>query len=141
MLLFILKLYAGINIFKLLEEKYGQNTIKLARLIEKHRSKLSKLKCDIDYLLQCKRHDLIPTFARPKIAIQISNYLRNKISKQILEAELTNKHRWKKMLPRQINTNQTELKDRTGFIFYIAFGSKIDKSIRRTMDRNRQEKT
>ena len=75
------------------------------------------------------------------MAIQISNYLRNKISKQILEAELTNKHRWKKMLPRQINTNQTELKDRTGFIFYIAFGSKIDKSIRRTMDRNRQEKT
>ena len=89
-LLFILKLYAGINIFKLLEEKYGRNTIKLARLITKHRSKLSKLKCDIDYLLQCKRHDLIPTFARPKIAIQISNYLRNKISKQILEAELTN---------------------------------------------------
>ena len=89
-LLFILKLYAGINIFKLLEEKFGRNTIKLARLTKKHRSKLSKLKCDIDYLLQCKRHDLIPTFARPKIAIQISNYLRNKISKQILEAELTN---------------------------------------------------
>ena len=76
-----------------MEEKYGQNTIKLARLIEKQRSKLSKLKCDIDYLLQCKRHNLIPTFARPKIAIQISNYLRNKVSKQILEAELTNKHR------------------------------------------------
>ena len=126
-LLFILKLYAGINIFKLLEEKYGRNTIKLARLITKHRSKLSKLKCDIDYLLQCKRHDLIPTFARPKIAIQISNYLRNKISKQILEAELTNKHRKKKMLLRQINTNQNELKDRIGFIFYIAFASKINK--------------
>ena len=45
------------------------------------------------------------------------------------------------MLPRQINANQTELKDRTGFIFYIVCGSKIDKSIRRTMDRNRQEKT
>ena len=92
---------------------------------------LSKLKCDIDYLLQCKRHNLIPTFARPKIAIQISNYLRNKISKQILEAELTNKYRKKKMLLRQIITNQNELKDRTGFIFYIAFASKINKSIRK----------
>ena len=72
---------------------------------------------------------IIRTFARSKIAIQISNYLRNTISKQILEAELTNKHRKKKMLLRQINTNQNKLKDRIGFIFYIAFASKIDKSI------------
>ena len=35
------------------------------------------------------------------------------------------------MLLRQINTNQNELKDRIGFIFYIAFASKIDKSIRK----------
>ena len=33
------------------------------------------------------------------------------------------------MLLRQINTNQNELKDRIGFIFYIAFVSKINKSI------------
>ena len=33
------------------------------------------------------------------------------------------------MLLRQINTNQNKLKDRIGFIFYIAFASKIDKSI------------
>ena len=74
---------------------------------------------------------IIRTFARSKIAIQISNYLRNTISKQILEAELTNKHRKKKMLLRQINTNQNELKDRTGFIIYIAFASKFGKSIRK----------
>ena len=65
----------------------------------------------------------MPTFAGPKIATQISNHLRNKISRQILEAELTNKHRKKKMLLRQINTNQNELKGRIGFIFYIAFAS------------------
>ena len=47
-LLFIFKPYAWINT-KLLEVKYGQNTIKLARIIEKQCSKLSKLKCDIDY--------------------------------------------------------------------------------------------
>ena len=40
--------------------------------------------------MQCKCHSLIPIFARPKIAIQITNYLRNRISKQFLEAELTN---------------------------------------------------
>ena len=35
------------------------------------------------------------------------------------------------MLLRQINANQNELKDRIGLIFYIAFTSKINKSIRK----------
>ena len=78
--MFILKLFARTNIFKLTEEKNGHNTITLARMIEKQRSKLSKLKCDINYLLQCKRHNLISTFSIPKIPIQISNHLRNKVS-------------------------------------------------------------
>ena len=99
-LLCALKLYARINNFKCMKEKYGQNAMKLARIIGKQRIKLSRLKCNIDYLLQCKRHNL------RKTAIQISHYLRNKILKQFLEAELTNKHRKKKMLRRQINTNQ-----------------------------------
>ena len=63
---FILKLYAPINIFKLLEEKYGQNAIKLAGIIEKQRCKLSKLKGDIDYLLQCKQQNLIPKICKTK---------------------------------------------------------------------------
>ena len=33
------------------------------------------------------------------------------------------------MLLGQINTNQNKLKDKIGFIFYISFASKIDKSI------------
>ena len=78
--MFILKLFARTNTFKLTEEKNGHNTITLARMIEKQRSKLSKLKCDINYLLQCKRHNLISTFSIPKIPIQTSNYLRNKVS-------------------------------------------------------------
>ena len=35
------------------------------------------------------------------------------------------------MLLGQINTNQNKLKDKIGFIFYISFASKIDKSIRK----------
>ena len=33
------------------------------------------------------------------------------------------------MLLSQINTNKNEMKDKIGFIFYIAFSSKINKSI------------
>ena len=42
-LLFILKLYPRVNIFKFIEEKYGQNAIKLVKITEKQRTKLSKL--------------------------------------------------------------------------------------------------
>ena len=78
--LFILKLFARTNIFKLTEGKNGHNTITLAKMIEKQPSKFWKLKCDINYLLQCKLHNLISTFSLPKIPIQTSNYLRNKVS-------------------------------------------------------------
>ena len=47
------------------------------------------------------------------------------------------------MLLSQINTYKNELKERIEFIFYIAFSSKINKSIHKkkeTMDRNTQEK-
>ena len=40
--LFLYKLYAHINIFKHIKEKYGQSEIKLARIIQKkHRINLS----------------------------------------------------------------------------------------------------
>ena len=62
--LFILKLNARINIFKYIEEKYGQKEIKLARVIQKQRSHITKIQCDIKYLLPCKQNSLIPLFTR-----------------------------------------------------------------------------
>ena len=48
-ILFLIKLYAQNNIFKFIEEKYGQNVIKLARLIENQRTKLSKINHGINF--------------------------------------------------------------------------------------------
>ena len=94
-ILFLVRLFARINIFKLIEEKYGCIGIEAARSIEIYRTKLSKIKCGIDFLLTCKRNNLIPTFTRTKSAIKVSFQLRNKISRQIIDAELKNKH-WKR---------------------------------------------
>ena len=91
-ILFILKLYAQIGIFKYIQEKYEQEMIKLATKIEKQRVKIAKVKCDIRFLLYCKKNNLAPIFTRPKLAIRVSNYLRNKISRQILETEIRNQH-------------------------------------------------
>ena len=54
----LLKLYAHINLFRHIEEKYGQKEIKLARVIHKQRSPITKIERDINYLLFCKRNNL-----------------------------------------------------------------------------------
>ena len=94
-ILFLLKLYACINISIDIEEKYEQKEIKLARVIQKQRSRITKIECDIKYSLFCKRNNLTPLFAKPKFSIRISHYLRNKTGRQILEAEIKNKYRKK----------------------------------------------
>ena len=66
---FILKLYAQISIFKYIQEKYGQEMIKLARKIEKRRVKIAKIKCHIKFILYCKKNNLAPIFTTSKFAI------------------------------------------------------------------------
>ena len=126
-ILFLLKLYARINIFRLIEEKYGQKEIKLVRVIKKQRSRIAKIECDIKYLLLCKRNNLTPFFARPKFSIRISYHLRNKIGRQILEAEIKNKHRKKRTLKRQLKRQENSecLANKIGFICKIALYQKL----------------
>ena len=60
--------------------------------------------------VHCKRNGLIPHFARPKFAVKINKYLRDKIGRQILDAEIRNKHRKKKRLLQQVKNNADSLK-------------------------------
>ena len=88
----ILQLYAQISIFKYIQEKYGQEVIKLARGTEKQRVKIAKVKCDIKVLLYYKKINLAQIFTSPKLAITVKNYLRNKISRQILETGIQHQY-------------------------------------------------
>ena len=124
-ILFSLKLYTRINIFRHIEEKYGQKEIKLPRVIQKQRSGIAKIECDIKYLLFRKLNNLTPLFARPKFLIRISYYLRNKIGCQVLEAEIKNKHRKKRTLKRQLIENSECLANKIGFIYKIVLYQKI----------------
>ena len=62
------------------------------------------------YLLHCKRNGLMPHFARPKFAAKMNKYLRDKIGRQILDAEIRNKHRKEKTLLEQVKNNIDSLK-------------------------------
>ena len=124
-ILFLYKLYDNINIFMHIEEKYGQLEIKLTKIIKKQHTKITKIKCDVNYLLYCKRNGLIPHFARPKSAVKINKYLRDKIGRQILDADIRNKHRKKKRSLQQVKHNTDNLTNKIGFITKLVLYQKI----------------
>ena len=99
--------------------------IKLARKIEKQREKKAKVKCFIRFMLYCKNIKLAPIFTRRKFAIRVSNYLRNKISLQILQTEIQNQHVKKKKLTWHLKKNTNHINNEIGFICKIVLYSRI----------------
>lgn len=61
-------------------------------------------------------------FARPKIVLKLDFCTRNKITRQIIAAEIDNKHRKKKSLLLQLNKN----KNKIGFTGRILLNKKIN---------------
>ena len=124
---FLIKLYALNNIFKQLIGKYGQATVTIARNLERTRIKMAKLKSDLKFLSTCKKHKLIPVFAKPKISIKVNKALRQKIAKTIIEAEIGRKHKRMKYLKKESKENLKKLQEKLGMISLCA----LDKAIRR----------
>ena len=126
---FLIKLYALRNIFEFISEKYGQAATKLARKIEKNRTKLKKIRCDIRFLTTCKRNKLIPTFAKPKIAIKINRSIENKIASTIIETEIRNKQKKQNRLVKELLHDTKELKLLIGYVSYCTINHVINKTI------------
>lgn len=61
-------------------------------------------------------------FARPKIVVKLDFCTRNKITRQIIAAEIDNKHRKKKSLLLQLNKNKKKI----GFTGRILLNKKIN---------------
>ena len=116
---------------KLIEEKYGHVGIKVERSIAIYRTKLRKTKSDIHFLLRCKRKNLIPTLAGTIIAVKLNFQLLNKISQQVIDAELKNKHREKKTILNKIKKRQEKLKSGVGYVTYVVFYHNINKVFRK----------
>ena len=125
----ILQLYAQISIFKYIQEKYGQEVIKLARGTEKQRVKIAKVKCDIKVLLYYKKINLAEIFTSPKLAITVKNYLRNKISRQTLETGIQNQYVKKNKLTRQLKKNTNHFSNKIGFTCKVVLYSRIENTV------------
>ena len=128
---FLIKLLAQTQLFKYITEKYGQHTTKLSRQIEKTRTKLEKIKCDIRFLTTCKRNKLTPVFAKPKISIKMKANIRWKIAETIIDTEIKNQRRKESRLKNEIWQSMEELKSMIGFITFCTFNYMVNKEIRR----------
>ena len=126
---FILKLLSRKNLFNNIKEKHGNETVRLCRQLEKSTIKYGKVKMDLDFLLTCKKENLIPAFAKPKLSIAADRKLRLKIAKLIVKTEIKNKHGIKKELSKKMHEANTNLKSKLSFSTFYALKYKIANEI------------
>ena len=116
-ILFVIKLYARINIFRLIRGKHGQEVLKHIRSLEENKSRMMKIEADISFIKACKAEQLIPTFAKVKLSIKSANRkLHYKMARLVMEAELKDKHNSKKKLKNIIRRLTLDLKRKVNFI-------------------------
>ena len=86
--LFVIKLYARINIFKRLK-KHGENNYKLSKTIENQIFKHWKIQLDISFMKQCKKEHTIPSFVKVNAAIRHdTDKLEKKIAHPVMVKDL-----------------------------------------------------
>ena len=94
LLLFIDKLYSGINIFKFIKKKHGNDIYKVVRTFKNIKTRCEKNLLDIKFLKICKEDHLIPTVTNIRLATSGTNInFKHCIARIILEDELQHKHR------------------------------------------------
>ena len=87
------------------------------------------MKFDLRFLLTCKKDGLVPTFAKPKIAVPINRRTRIGIAKLIIETELKNKHKIKHDLKKQLMEQNEKLNGSTSFLTYHALKHLVYKNV------------
>ena len=88
-ILFIIKLYAQNNIFNIIKGKYGQTTVKTARLIERLHTKVAHIKTEIKFISMQEKYNY-SNIRKTQII--------NRSFGKTMEAEISNKHKERKDL-------------------------------------------
>ena len=108
------------NTFKYINKKHGQNVMKTVRTHESLKTKLMKVETDIRFIKSSKKDNLIPIFAKVKLAIKSGNWkLLLRIARIIMEMQMQNKH-WEKKLKTEIACISIQLKSKLCLFLYSA---------------------
>ena len=126
-LLFIIRLRFPTNrsIAAIITDRYGKATLHLVRKFEKLDFKCRKLSLDLEFLDNCIKHDLIPTFVRFKVA----NH-RLKTSKaykecqvKLLRHEISDKKSMLHSHMKKLSHLKTEVRSRISFLDFTHISS------------------
>ena len=122
---FVFKIFSRKPIFAYINEKHGNETLRLCRGLEKDIIRYEKTCYDLRFLLQCKKESLVPIFAKPKLSIPGDEKLQKQIASLIIKTELKNKHRARNALKREISEKSRQIQERTSFLLFNALRYKI----------------
>ena len=130
-MLFIVKLYSRINIFKFIKKKHGNDIYTLVRTFENIKTRYEETLLDIKFLKICKVEHLIPTFANIQLGTSgINIKLKHRIARIILEDELQHKHRQKKRLKNEIRNISIQLNLSLSLLVYSTLLHKISIAVK-----------
>lgn len=124
------------NVYNYLWRHYGLNTSKLFGQFVKEQIRIYRLKSAIAFILTCKNEDLIPIFARFRLANPYiaDAKLRQKCARHILQAEMKFKQRLLSRTTRYLRRLNAELKQSVSHIVYIRLQSISQEIVKRKMD-------
>ena len=122
---FLFKIFSRKPIFAYINEKHGNETLRLCRGLEKDIIRYEKACYDLRFLLQCKKDGLVPVFAKPKLSIPGDEKLRKQIAVLIIKAELKSKHKIRNELKREIREKSRQIQEQTSFLLFNALKFKI----------------
>ena len=81
---FAVKLLSRSHLFTFIRWKYGDETIRQCRVLERSSMRFEKSRCDLSFLLTCKKERLTPNFAKPKLSIEADWKVKRDIAKLIV---------------------------------------------------------
>ena len=115
-IIFFIKLYVSISIYKFIQEKHGQDIIKNMRFHEKLKTKLTKLITDIVYIKSCKKEG--------------GYKLKKKVAKLVMDTELQDKHYQIRKMRRETRSIAISLKSLLGLVLFNAVIHQVEVFIR-----------
>ena len=91
-----------------------------------------KVQADIKFMKLCKQENLIPTFANIELSLKHSNNkLKKRIARIVMETQIQNEHRKKKLFKKEIRQKRILLKSTLGIVVFNALLHQLNNVIKR----------
>ena len=122
-LLFIIRLRFPSNksIATIIKSRYDSRVLQIVRNFERADLKYKKCELDIEFLNNCVKHELYPTFIRFKVSnVQLrGSKVHNECQMRLLKQEVQNKKNKLSLLKKKLNHLKSEVRNTLSWIDFV----------------------